>query len=974
MKICHIADIHIRGLTRHNEYNSVFKKLVKSIKNENVDHVFIAGDIFHTKTSGITPEYITLVTNFFINLSRYAYVHMMLGNHDCNLSNSTRLDAISPIVDAINSRKIILYKDSGVYNFSEKFTFCVFSPTDQDNWKNVKPTKNHFNIACFHGPVIGCTNDDGFVINANVGLDLFEKFDLTLLGDIHKYQYLNNNIAYPGSLIQQDFGESVDNHGYILWDIDEASKKVSSKFFSISNEYAHKTINYDKNTFDAEIKKLNKKNKVRVLFNSDVTQYDLKFASDELYKNEINDFIFKQASHKKFIDEYEVANLTINRSKLSDPETICSAIESFYEVEFDETKKQIINKKLKNYIDKVDIHPTILNNWTIDELKFNNLYTYRDSNIIDFSNLSGVIGLFGPNKVGKSSILGTILFGLHNTTDRGSFKNVNIINNRKQQGDVEITFSGDGRKFKIKRETIKTKNKKGVDVGTTSLSFDEIKFDNTIVKLDGEQRIETDKIIQEKIGTFEDFTLTSIATQDDLSKFIKEGSTSRKQILTRFLQLDLFDDIYRCVKEDINELKAKIKTYKILNDNDYEETLLQEKQTLSNTEKLINLLNTEIEEQTSKYMTLKITADSNIEYDEFKKLFETKTKYLSTKNEIENKILGIKTKILEIDSKNIKISKKLVSLDEDNLNGIITTIDELKQSISTLKSSFKNENFLLEQKTKSLLLLSDIPCGTSYPSCKFIKGSVESVKDIDTQQELVNDIQVSIENLSKTILEHNELETSQKLNTIKKAKDFLVISENENLKNKQDLLSFENNLMNITNLLNDVNKQLKNYKSYDDVEKMQEEYKLVKNELKNNKIIYQKELLNQANQKIKIDQMCKDYKDLKKINTEFEILEILQKSFSKKGISNFLIKARLSEINDKLSEILDGIVNFNIHLELSEDLSLDVFLTDSGSKRYIELGSGMEKVISSLAIRVALREISEMPKTDFLHFFCYFDI
>jgi hypothetical protein len=28
------------------------------------------------------------------------------------------------------------------------------------------------------------------------------------------------NITYPGSLIQQDFGERVSGHGYLIWDVD----------------------------------------------------------------------------------------------------------------------------------------------------------------------------------------------------------------------------------------------------------------------------------------------------------------------------------------------------------------------------------------------------------------------------------------------------------------------------------------------------------------------------------------------------------------------------------------------------------------------------------------------------------------------------------------------------------------------------------------------------------------------------------
>jgi DNA repair exonuclease SbcCD nuclease subunit len=39
--------------------------------------------------------------------------------------------------------------------------------------------------------------------------------------------------AYPGSLIQQDFGESVSNHGYLLWDV----KTKTPKEINIDSKY-----------------------------------------------------------------------------------------------------------------------------------------------------------------------------------------------------------------------------------------------------------------------------------------------------------------------------------------------------------------------------------------------------------------------------------------------------------------------------------------------------------------------------------------------------------------------------------------------------------------------------------------------------------------------------------------------------------------------------------------------------------------
>ena len=47
----------------------------------------------------------------------------------------------------------------------------------------------------------------------------FKEFDYVLLGDVHERQFLTDTIAYSGSLIQQNFGETIDKHGLIKWDL-----------------------------------------------------------------------------------------------------------------------------------------------------------------------------------------------------------------------------------------------------------------------------------------------------------------------------------------------------------------------------------------------------------------------------------------------------------------------------------------------------------------------------------------------------------------------------------------------------------------------------------------------------------------------------------------------------------------------------------------------------------------------------------
>ena len=110
LKCIHIADVHFRGLSRHDEYRHAFIDMFKSIREEKPDLIYVGGDIVHSKTQGISPELISILAWWFTSLSEIAPLHIILGNHDGLILNKNRMDAISPIINALNRDNIYLYK------------------------------------------------------------------------------------------------------------------------------------------------------------------------------------------------------------------------------------------------------------------------------------------------------------------------------------------------------------------------------------------------------------------------------------------------------------------------------------------------------------------------------------------------------------------------------------------------------------------------------------------------------------------------------------------------------------------------------------------------------------------------------------------------------------------------------------------------------------------------------------------------
>ena len=57
-------------------------------------------------------------------------------------------------------------------------------------------------------------------------------------------------------------------------------------------------------------------------------------------------------------------------------------------------------------------------NWKLQSLTFNNLFNYGEGNVKNFSNMNGIVGVFGKNFSGKSSVIDSLLYTMFNTTSK----------------------------------------------------------------------------------------------------------------------------------------------------------------------------------------------------------------------------------------------------------------------------------------------------------------------------------------------------------------------------------------------------------------------------------------------------------------------------------------------------------------------------------------------------------------------------
>ncbi len=242
--IIHTADIHIRTFRLHDDYKAVFKtlisqltNLVKGYKKEEI-RIVVAGDLVHNKIT-ISNEQLILGVWLLKKLEEIAPVIMIAGNHDTVVTNKDRMDSLTPMVKFLPDSNINYFKESKCY-LDDNIVWCVYSVFEDNKRPDIEAAKLEFGadkkyIGLFHGPLIGAKTDIGYTIDHGVELEQFEGLDAVMCGDIHQHQKLmfgNIPIIMPSSLLQQNFGESVSNHGFVLWNMED----VSHTFHEVENK------------------------------------------------------------------------------------------------------------------------------------------------------------------------------------------------------------------------------------------------------------------------------------------------------------------------------------------------------------------------------------------------------------------------------------------------------------------------------------------------------------------------------------------------------------------------------------------------------------------------------------------------------------------------------------------------------------------------------------------------------------------
>lgn len=249
MKFIHLSDLHIGK--RVNEYSMledqeyILNQIIAIIDEQKPDGVIIAGDVYDKSVP--SAEAVALFDDFLFELSkRNLYVFVISGNHDSperiafggRLMEASRI-YMSPVYDGtvspvtledeygkINVWMLPFVKPVHIRKFNEDAEISTYTDAMRIAIGNLNIDSNERNIMITHQFVTGAERTESEDISVggtdNVDISVFENFDYTALGHIHRPQNCKSEkVRYSGTPLKYSFSESKDNKSVTIVELKE---------------------------------------------------------------------------------------------------------------------------------------------------------------------------------------------------------------------------------------------------------------------------------------------------------------------------------------------------------------------------------------------------------------------------------------------------------------------------------------------------------------------------------------------------------------------------------------------------------------------------------------------------------------------------------------------------------------------------------------------------------------------------------
>ena len=794
-------------------------------------------------------------------------------------------------------------------------------------------------------------------------------------------------IRYCGSTIQQNHGETNDK-GFLLWDI-QSKEDFTCRHVELKNPRPFVTIELTSTgkmprnaakivPSDARLRLVSNNN-----LPLDVMRKAIEVAKRR-FKPESIAFLNRASGQRGNVQNITDGLETEDLRNIQIQEELIKEYLKDFEVD-DYLMNRVLDLNLKyNKIAEENEEVSRNINWRLRSIEWDNLFNYGEGNSINFDNVEGIVGIFGKNFSGKSSIIDSILYTIFNSTSKNDRKNLNIINQNRDYGSGKVKISIGDSDYYVERNSEKyTRKLKGQTTLEAKTNVDFTMYDPSFgdtESLNGLTRNQTDKNIRKVFGTLEDFLYSSMASQLDSLTFIKEGSTKRKEILAKFLDLEFFEHKFRLSKEDASDTRGALKKSE---GRDFNSEILSAEQDLEEA-------NDKLEKKKSACENLKSAMeDASAKIEEINEKIKSIPAEIIDVMKVQQELADKRNQLISVSDQNEeflsnrdsdkgtyqRVVEFLEGFDVKSLFEKQSHANDLLDQIAALENALSTEEEELKRNKNKKKLLSGIPCGTSFPKCKFIKDAYVAKATIPLNEKEVENLTEQIEDLSEDIQEINPDQVDDHINKY----NSLVDRRNE-LSNKitnYDLKIEKNNSL-IKVLMTEVEaleEKVSEYELNKDVIENLENLTKSSRTLKIKSQNLQSSLDN-CNTAIltlyksvgsleeKLSNLIAKKEEYLDLQEEFSAYDLYMRCMHPNGIAYDVIRRKLPVINEEIAKILANIVEFEVFFE-DDGKRLDIFIKHpKHSPRPLEMGSGAEKTIAAMAIRLALLSVSSLPKSD----------
>lgn len=660
------------------------------------------------------------------------------------------------------------------------------------------------------------------------------------------------------------------------------------------------------------------------------------------------------------------------------------ALKQYEDVDWNDIN--LIDNEVNSYVDLDQYNK--YKNYKFKYVKWDNYLSYGEGNFFDFTKLHGLVLLNSDpaNQGGKTTFAIDLLrFALFGRADKSpNLDSVfNKFNDEATTVLVEACIEIDSIDYVIRRTVTRPALKKRTEKSKCKQKLEYFrKFGDElelIENCEGESVQQTNNIIKEAVGDVEDFNLVISATQYSLGELLRMGNTDKGKLFSRWLGLLSIEEKERVAKElwknnhakqllsntyNKETLKEEIGDYQTCNSDLAERIKFASEAIQTATENLINYNKS----KTDILLQLKPIIDDLDTID---------VTTLDNETEMYNQELAAK----RADFKQQKIDYdevKDATYDPDEMENAIVEQNQIQEDINNINlkiGEVKGVIFSLrDEKNRMKNLAEQGICPTCHHEIDLFEytkqkneiegkenGYIEEGVALDKEREKLN------ERLNKT----NEL-----IKVLKEAETKYRSKENLDTKLRATKLNIENLKSKI-----EANTKIKNQiKANEDNIKYNSEIRakaLIIDESINNETLIKEEKIRElegynsnvaANKKQielrkdLIDKLEKEEKVIRNWNIYLELV-------GKNGIIKLVLKKNLPAINNEISRIMNGLVDFETVLSVDDKNNVVINLVKDGKNLDMGIsGSGFETTIASLALRSALASISTMSKPNFIVF------